>query len=48
MGPIMIGLEENKKKYDVVKKFSESHGSQPVKESSDNKLKYILKGGRKE
>lgn len=44
----MIGLEENKKKYDVVKKFAVSHGSQPVKESSDNKLKYILKGGRKE
>lgn len=44
----MIGLEESKKKYDVTKKLSETHGSQPAKQSSDNKLKYILKGGRKE
>lgn len=44
----MVGLEESKKKYDVVKKFADNNTHQPVNQASDNKLKYILKGGRKE
>jgi hypothetical protein len=47
LGPIMVGLEESKKKFDIVKKFAESK-HQSVSQPSDNKLKYILKGGRKE
>lgn len=48
LNPIMAGLEESKKKYDVVKKFQDNQPNQRANQTSDNKLKYIMKGGRED